>query len=68
MAMRTETQDTPCALSSAKKEDHSHDIVHRSRSAHARARSPWLRAQPWGDHHIFYVAVKATLTHRLAPP
>ena len=46
----------------SQKEDPSHDVVHRSRSAHARARSPWPRAQPWRDHRVFYVAVKAMLT------
>ena len=29
---------------------------------------PWPRAQPWRDHHVFYIAVKARLTPRLAPP
>ena len=28
---------------------------------------PWPRAQPWQDHRVFYVAVMAKLTPRLAP-
>ena len=45
----------------SQKEDPSHDVVHRSKSTHARTRSPWPRAQPWQDHRVFYIAVKATL-------
>ena len=66
MAALTKTQDAPCVLPSAQKEDPSHEVVHQSRSAYARARSPWLRAQPWRDHRVFYVAVKVTLTPQLA--
>jgi hypothetical protein len=46
----------------SQREDPSQDVVHRSRSAYARARSPWPRAQPWRDHHVFYIMVKAMLT------
>ena len=46
----------------SQEEDPSHDVVHRSRSAHAWARSPWPKAQPWRDHRVFYVAVKTMLT------
>ena len=62
MATLAETQDAPCALPSARRRTLAMTLYNRSRGAHARARSPWPRAQPWRDHRVFYVAVKATLT------